>query len=251
MTSLHDESNRTISQLFENITNDAYEKFKTSWDKSPWKYFHKLSKESKVEIIKLFISRLCYLSNIQLKNEQNTFYIHKKSFKIYLSISPNNYGVYQSSEHYILGQSPWKIDYLMFINVYPTKIYITLLKNFTESYYRITSSTPNFVHSDDLPIESINWNKFTKDFFILIEKSKRNHTFIINSTTNECDIEDFRHFINKQIPIHDTFSKTDLSYNDHHFRAIANYETFHGLETGTTNINDVGESSAGIDGWAK
>ena len=139
MASLHDESNKTISQLFENITNDAYEKYKTSWDKSPWKYFRKLSKESKLEITKLFISRLCSLCNIQIRNEQNTFYIHKKSFKIYLSISPNNYGVYQSSEHYVLGQCPWKIDYLMFINVYPSKIYISFLKNFTESYYRITS----------------------------------------------------------------------------------------------------------------
>lgn len=251
MASLHDESNRTISQLFENITNDAYEKYKTSWDKSPWKYFRKLSKQDKRESIKLFISHLCSLCNIQLRNEQNTFYIHKKSFKIYLSISPNNYGVYQSSEHYVLGQCPWKIDYLMFINVYPSKIYITFLKNFTESYYRITSSTPNFVHSDELPIHAIEWNKFTKDFFILIKKTNQNHTFVINSTTNECDIECFRHFINKQIPIHNVFSKTNLSYSDHHLRAIANYETFHGLETGTSNINDVGESSAGIDGWAK
>jgi hypothetical protein len=244
MSSLRDGSSETISQLFENITNDTYEKYKTSWDKSPWSYFRKLPELEKLEMVKLFINRLCYLSNVQLTD------IHKKSFKISVSISPSHYGVYKSYEPYLLGQSPWKTDYLMFINVYASKIYITLLKNFTESYYRITSSSVNFVHDNDLPIVSIERNKFTKDFFILIEKSNKNHTFVINSITKKNDIELFRQFIHKQIPTRGVFSKTDISYNEQHLRAISNYETFHKLESGTININDVGESSAGVDGWA-
>ena len=45
MASLHDNSDKTISELFENITNNAYEKYKTSWDKSPWKYFRNYQKK--------------------------------------------------------------------------------------------------------------------------------------------------------------------------------------------------------------
>ena len=78
-----------------------------------------------------------------------------------------------------------------------------------------------------------------------------NHTFVIDSTKNICDIELFRQFMYKEIPINNNSSNIDLSYNEHHLRAIANYEIFHHLEPGTININIVGNSSAGIDGWAK
>ena len=249
MASLHDNSDQIISELFENITNNAYEKYKTPWDKSPWKYFCKLPKEDKLEIIKLFMQRICSLSNIEITKHKSIFYIHEKSFKIYISISPNQYGVYKKENYYLLGKYPWKTDYLMFINISPKKIYITILKNFTEKYYRITSSTPNFVHNHDFPIHSIEWNNSTNNFFILIEKS--NHTFVIDSTKNICDIDLFRDFIYKQIPINNNYSNIDLSYNQYHLRAITNYETFYHLEPGTININIVGNSSAGIDGWAK
>ena len=53
------------------------------------------------------------------------------------------------------------------------------------------------------------------------------------------------------MPLHGAFSKTDLSYSEQQSKAIANYEIFHGLERGSSNINDVKESSAGIDGWSK
>ena len=251
MASLHDNSDKTISELFENITNNAYEKYKTSWDKSPWKYFRKLPKEDKLEIIKLFMERICCLSNIEITKHKSIFYIHEKSFKMYISMSPNQYGVYKKQNYYLLGKTPWKTDYLMFINISPKKIYMTILKNFTENYYRITSSTPNFVHNHDFPVRSIEWNNVTNDFFILIEKSNINHTFVIDSTKNICDIELFRQFMYKEIPINNNSSNIDLSYNEHHLRAIANYETFYHLEPGTININIVGNSSAGIDGWAK
>ena len=55
MSALHNDSGKTISQLFENITNDMYEKHKTSWDKSPWRYFRESLKHDKREIIKIFI----------------------------------------------------------------------------------------------------------------------------------------------------------------------------------------------------
>jgi len=250
MSALDNNSGKTISQLFENITNDMYEKHKTNWDKSKWSYFCKLSKQDKLESIKLFIYRLCCLSNIKVTIRQNIFQIHKKSFKIYVSVSPNKRGLYQLNEHYILGQSPWKTDYLMFINVRHNKIYMTIIKNFTENYYRITSSNFNFVHSDDTPIDSIQWNKFTKDFSIIIKKSNLNHSFVIDSTKTDCDVELFIQFIHKQIPIGGAFSKTDISYNEQQLKAIANYETFYGLESGSSNIIDVIESSAGIDGWS-
>ena len=101
-------------------------------------------------------------------------------------------------------------------------------------------------------IEAVeSFNKFTKDFSIIIKKANINHSFVIDSTKTDCDVELFIQFIHKQIPIDGAFSKTDISYNEQQLKAIANYETFHGLESGSSNIIDVIESSAGIDGWSK
>jgi len=55
-----------------------------------------------------------------------------------VEIKTSHLGINKTFQHE-LGEHPWKSDYLIFVDVAPNKIYLTILKNFSKNHYNSNS----------------------------------------------------------------------------------------------------------------
>jgi len=99
-----------------------------------------------------------------------------------------------------LGEVPWKAKYMIFFDIAPEKMYITIFLNFTEEFYKKSGVDSSNKCSPYFPTKSITWRKqkgaFKLDTSININE-KNNYTFIIDSETT--DYSKFKSFINNII----------------------------------------------------
>lgn len=99
-----------------------------------------------------------------------------------------------------LGECPWNAEYMLFLDIAPHSMYITLFPNFTEEFY-IQSGKDNTIKCDPVfPTKSICWRKL-KGAFKLDTTKKINltcpYTF---EWTPDTDYKHFATFINDIIP---------------------------------------------------
>lgn len=80
-----------------------------------------------------------------------------------------------------LGEKPWITDYLLFLDISPTEIYITVMKNFTEYHYKnLQKCSPYF------PTRAICWRKKCGSFKldttpqILAQSAKNGFTLCVD-----------------------------------------------------------------------
>tara|TARA_A100001015_G_scaffold312185_1_gene416854 strand:- start:1133 stop:1822 length:690 start_codon:yes stop_codon:yes gene_type:complete len=99
-----------------------------------------------------------------------------------------------------LGEVPWKAKYMIFLDIAPKKMYITVFPNFTEEFYIKSGVDSSNKCSPYFPTKSVTWRKqkgaFKLDTSININE-KNNYTFIIDSKTT--DYYKFKSFIDKII----------------------------------------------------
>lgn len=99
-----------------------------------------------------------------------------------------------------LGEVPWKAKYMIFLDIAPKKMYITVFPNFTEEFYKKSGVDSSNKCSPYFPTKSVTWRKqkgaFKLDTSININE-KNNYTFIIDSKTT--DYSKFKSFIDKII----------------------------------------------------
>ena len=96
-----------------------------------------------------------------------------------------------------MGECPWNAEYMAFIDISPSKIYITVFKNFTQEHYMESGKNNSIKCGPVFPTKSICWRKqkgaFKLDTSVKINESN-SHTFII---TDNVDINQFREYITK------------------------------------------------------
>jgi len=101
-----------------------------------------------------------------------------------------------------LGEHPWKAEYILLVDITPNKIYLTIIKNFTEEHYQMPSrkATPYFNKTITRRKENSQNEagafKLTLSKQDLEESVSKGHTFKITKETNFKSIGEF---INKQI----------------------------------------------------
>ena len=105
-----------------------------------------------------------------------------------------------SSFQHELGEIPWKAKYMIFLDIAPEKMYITVFQNFTEEFYKKSGVDSSNKCSPYFPTKSVTWRKqkgaFKLDTSININK-QNDYTFIIDSET--ADYSKFKSFIDNII----------------------------------------------------
>lgn len=190
--------------LFQNIINLQKEKEdkKDIWENSPFKYLIKLQCNNVGIVGEQFIQKLCDISNIKANIEGSKLrlykidgYIKSKSVEIKTSHQGSSNFTFQHE----LAEEPWISEYIIFVDVSPYCIYITIFKNFDKKVYLNIpykqKCTPYF------PTKTItrrkNSGSFKLDTSVKINEMNiiRGYTIKI---TEDININQVQTFINKQ-----------------------------------------------------
>ena len=101
-----------------------------------------------------------------------------------------------------LGEEPWKAEYMLFLDIAPTKMYITIFKNFSEDHYKNSGRNSCIKCDPYFPTKSITWRKqcgaFKLDTSDQINNKNKNegYTFVLDDT---CDYCKYKLFVEKNI----------------------------------------------------
>jgi DNA-binding Xre family transcriptional regulator len=105
-----------------------------------------------------------------------------------------------SSFQHELGEVPWNAKYMIFFDIAPKKMYITIFQNFTQEFYKKSGVDSSNKCSPYFPTKSVTWRKqkgaFKLDTSININEKNIN-TFIIDSETT--DYSTFKSFVDNII----------------------------------------------------
>ena len=103
-----------------------------------------------------------------------------------------------------LGEMPWKAEFMIFFDIAPEKMFITIFPNFSEEFYKKSGEdSKNNKCMPYFPNKSITWRKkkgaFKLDTTIKINETNETNknTFIIDKNTN--DLSKFKLFVDNII----------------------------------------------------
>ena len=191
----------TPTDLFIKMIKKEKEKEEKSdiWKDSPYKELVKLQSNNVGNVGEKFIQQICANSGIESNvNGSKTKeigggvgdgLIKGKS----VEIKTSHRGSSSPSFQHELGESPWKSEYMIFIDVAPICIYLTIIKNFTEEFYKSGEKCTSY-----FPSKRVTWRKgsgaFKLDTTIKIneENIQKGHTFRIDS---KIDVNELKAFI--------------------------------------------------------
>jgi hypothetical protein len=134
------EMEKTPSKMFIEMTNKIKEKEKKDniWEKSEYETFTTLTSNNRGVIGENFINEICKkipldanICGLNTKGQSNDGTINKKTIEIKTAYL-GNCGSFQHE----LGEEPWKPEYMIFVDITPKQIYITVFKNFDEKKYK-------------------------------------------------------------------------------------------------------------------
>lgn len=135
------------------------------WKDSPYKDLVKLQSNNVGNVGETFIQELCNRCGItasidgtktkELKGGEGDGRINGKS----VEIKTSHRGSVNASFQHELGETPWKSNYMLFIDIAPLCIYLTLFPNFTEEFYKSGKKCDPY-----FPGRSVTWRKGTGAF---------------------------------------------------------------------------------------
>ena len=171
---------------------------KDIWKNSQYKYLVKLQRNNVGVAGEEFINNICKVANIKADcNGAKTKQIgggegDGKIMDIPIEIKTACQGSFSKNFQHELGEVPWKgPKYMIFVDVSPECVYLTIFKNFDENTYKSKEKLPCF------PTKSITWRKqkgaFKLDTSIAINKAsvKKGHAIKITSSTYNDTIASF------------------------------------------------------------
>ena len=172
------------------------------WTDSKWRIVKNLDIDDVGKIGETMISKICKKSGIcscinGKKGNIGDGVINNKSVEIKTSRLSSNGRTFQHE----LGETPWKSDYMLFFDISPSSIYITIFPNFTEELYKKSGMDCKIKAGDVFKTKSICWRKrsgnFKLDTTVKINEINK-YTFILN---NDTDYYEIKNFINSSIPL--------------------------------------------------
>lgn len=198
----------SMTSLATNLINAKYKKKQKRdiWANSKWKHISELENDDVggvgEEIIDTFCKKAGIVSSIdgtktkELGGGIGDGIIKGKTCEIKTA----RLGCDGKSFQHELGETPWKADFMIFLDIAPTKMYITIFPNFSEEFYKKSGTDNSNKCSPYFPTKSITWRKqkgaFKLDTSININE-KNNFTFSSDETTS--DFSKFKSFVDEII----------------------------------------------------
>lgn len=175
------------------------------WKDSPYKDFVKLQSNNAGIVGERFIQNICCVTGIpssvdgaktkQIGGGNGDGSINGRSVEIKTAHQGSTYGSFQHE----LGEMPWNANYMLFIDIAPYCIYLTIFENFTEEEYKSGNKCPRC-----FPSKSVTWRKgkgaFKLDTTVSINENNivAGNTIKINQDT---PFEEIKKFINDRIVV--------------------------------------------------
>jgi hypothetical protein len=197
-----------FTKLATELINDKHDEKKKRdiWENSSWKFISDLENDDVgnvgEKIIQIFMEKSGIASNIDgtqtkmIGGGVGDGTIKGKS----VEIKTARLGSSCNSFQHELGEVPWLADYMLFLDISPDKMYVTIFPNFTEDFYKKSGSDSTVKCSPSFPTKSITWRKqkgaFKLDTSINIDESC-NNSFTIDK--NFEDVVRFKNFIDNII----------------------------------------------------
>tara|TARA_Y100001958_G_C21121481_1_gene465448 strand:+ start:158 stop:775 length:618 start_codon:yes stop_codon:yes gene_type:complete len=201
-------SNDSPTVLATSIINNKHKlkQERNIWDNSEWKNISELENDDVggvgEEIINEFCKKAQIVSNIdgtktkQVGGGSGDGTIKDETCEIKTARLGSSGGSFQHE----LGEEPWKAKYMIFFDIAPKKMYITIFPNFTEEFYKKSGVDSSNKCAPYFPTRSVTWRKqkgaFKLDTTISINE-KNKYTFIIDSGSS--DYAKFKSFVDEII----------------------------------------------------
>jgi len=173
------------------------EKKNDIWENSPYKDLVTLQSNNVGNVGEELLNDICRLAEIPAKCDGSKT---KKIgggegdgniMGINVEIKTAHQGSRSPSFQHEMGELPWKANYMIFVDISPDCIYLTIFKNFDESIYKSKKKLACF------PTKSVTWRKKTGAFKLdttikINEQSiKKGHAIKITPTTPNESIASF------------------------------------------------------------
>lgn len=186
-------------------TQYANKKAKNIWDGSPWAHIAKLENDYVGRVGENLIQKLCSRCGIAAsidgtKTKRGCIGDGKiKGRSGEAKTARAGTGKLMTFQHE-LGENPWNAEFMIFIDIAPSKFYITIFPNFTEEQYKsCCSCSPYF------PSRKFCWRKkcgcFKFDTTESLNEAQSKvadpHTFVWHP---DSDISHFKSFVDRIIP---------------------------------------------------
>ena len=207
-------SQDNMADIVKQIIDTKYEEVKKRniWEGSNFENISKVENDDVGKIGEKIINDLCKLSDlhaeidgIQTKQVGGGCGDGIICFKT-VEIKTARLGSDEKSFQHELGEVPWNAEYMIFLDISPNKIYITIFKNFTQEFYEESGKNNSIKCEPCFPTKSITWRKLKGAFKLdttmtINEKNVKNkNTYVIENDNLELDEEEFRNYINSVIP---------------------------------------------------
>ena len=160
-------SSTTLTTTATSIINAIYDqkKKRNIWENSNWCHIADLENDDVGKAGERIIAEFCKRGNIPseidgLKTKElgggvGDGMINGKTVEIKTArLGSNN-----SSFQHELGECPWVADYMIFLDIAPEKMYLTIFKNFTEEFYKSSGCNSSLKCVPYFPTKSICWRK--------------------------------------------------------------------------------------------
>ena len=168
------------------------------WKNSPYKHLVKLQANNVGNVGETFIQHVCDICDIEAQvdgSKTKQFgggigdgLLLEKS----VEIKTSHRGCRNPNYQHELGETPWKSLYMIFIDVDPNCIYLTIFKNFNEEFYKSGEKCEPY-----FPTKSVTWRKqsgaFKLDTTVKIneENITKGNTFKIDNTIEIIKLKTF------------------------------------------------------------
>ncbi len=204
ITENHVVMDNSFTKLATNIINKQHEKKQKRdiWSDSKWKNISDLENDDVGGIGEQIINSFCQKAGIVSEIDGNKTKkigggigdgtIKGKTCEIKTARLGSSGGAYQHE----LGEVPWKADFMIFLDIGPKEMYITIFKNFPEEFYKKSGSNNSVKCAPYFPTKSITWRKqkgaFKLDTTIKINDTNK-YTFKLDESTT--DYSKFKTFV--------------------------------------------------------
>jgi len=208
MENVHDTDDTHFTQIATRVINKKYEtkKERNIWENSTWKNISELENDDVGGAGEDIINHFCKKCNIDsdidgTKTKQIGGGIGDGKIKgRTCEIKTARLGSSGITFQHELGEVPWKAEFMVFLDISPEKMYVTIFQNFTEEFYKLSGTDSSNKCSPCFPTKSITWRKqkgaFKLDTTISINNNNR-YTFVIDET--ETDYSKFKDFVDEII----------------------------------------------------
>ena len=198
----------SFTKIATNLINKKHEhkKKRDIWMDSKWNNISKLENDDVggvgEEIINCFCQKSHIVSNIDgTKTKQvgggiGDGTIKGKSCEIKTARLGSSGYTFQHE----LGEVPWNAEFMIFFDISPKKMYITIFKNFSEEFYKKSGTDKSIKCCPYFPTKSITWRKqkgaFKLDTTINSNETNK-YTFKFDESIN--DYSKFKTFVDSII----------------------------------------------------